>query len=413
MMGLVVIAAIGAAILRQGLEASAAVAFLVTGATLCLAIVGLVCRDKSERAWWLGVILFGWGYWRHARWAWNNLPTTGLLNSIGPFIGLPRLKSEFDLEREPWESFLELGQSLSVLAIALLGGLLARALMGAGAPRPNETISDAPPAVRLSPRWWARPTIILTAGFVLVTTCAIGGSRLASGFWAGTTCLLTWGLVCIACVGALVCRGKEREIYLGAGLFGLGFMLVIFTRSPDNNVSPQPRELPIEPLLNSLRLAVSPVLSGGPAASSQVAAANTRIFRALERKVPDRFYNVALGDFLDYVRDATKDGDGRGIPLYVDLVGMQEGEKTLDSTISIDLIGAPLKRNLDAAMCQLGVKYAVRDGLLVLAVRQEEELTIYFDPYLAVGACLLAVIAMALGGVLGPLVCALRSRSAA
>jgi len=61
-------------------------------------------------------------------------------------------------------------------------------------------------------------------------------------------------------------------------------------------------------------------------------------------------------------------------------------------------------------MSQLEVKYAVRDGLLIIAVREEEELTIYFDPYLAVGACLLALIAMALGGVLGPLVCALPRR---
>ena len=79
-------------------------------------------------------------------------------------------------------------------------------------------------------------------------------------------------------------------------------------------------------------------------------------------------------------------------------------KKPLDATISIDLVDAPLKRNLDAAMSQLGLKYAVRDGLLVIAVREEEELSIYFDPYLVVGASLLALIAMALGSVLGPLV---------
>ena len=245
---------------------------------------------------------------------------------------------------------------------------------------------------------------------MLVTTFAIGGSRLASGFWAGTTCSLTWGLVGLACVGALVCHGKQREIYLGAGLFGLAFMLVVFTRLPDTNISPRPWELPVEPFLKSLRLAVSPVLSGGPAGSSQVAAANARIVNALERKAPDRFTNVALGDFLDYLRRATKDGDGRGIPVYVDPVGMQEDERTLDSTISMDLVGSPLKRNLDAAMSQLAVKYAVRDGLLIIAVREEEVLTVYFDPYLAVGACLLALVAMALGGVLGPVVCSFPRR---
>jgi hypothetical protein len=413
MMGLVAIAAIGAAILRQGLEVSAAVVYLITGATLSLAIVGLVCRDERERTWWLGVNLFGWGYWTmRARWAWCFLPTTGLLNSIGPCIGLPPVNSEFDLEREPWYTFLELTRFLSVLVAALLGGMLARALMRAGVSLSNEAATQARPATLLWPRWWARPVIILVTEFVLVTISAIAGSRLASGFWAGTTCMLTWGLVGLACVGAIVCRGKPREIYLGAGLFGLSFMLAIFTRLPDPNVMPRPWELPIEPFLNSLSLVVSPVLSGAPTASPQVAAANARIFRALERKVPVRFTDVALGEFLNYIRETTKDRDGRGIPVYIDPVGIQEYEKTLDAKITIDLIGSLLKRNLDAAMSQLEVKYAVRDGLLLIAVPREEELTIYFDPYQVVSACLLALIAMALGGALGPVVCAFPRRPA-
>jgi hypothetical protein len=422
MMGLVVIAALGAAILRQGLEASAAVVFLVTGAALCLAIVGLVCRDKTERAWWLGVNLFGWGYFKLAVWGWPwqywawltaspGLPTTIALESLGLWIGIPAMES--GPYREPWSPFLDLGHCLWALAAALLGGILAHSLMGASASRSNELPSDPRPVSVPSRGWWARPSIILSTGFLLVTSFAVAGSRLASGFWAGTTCLLTWGLAGVACAGALVSRGKQREIYLGAGLFGLGFMLSVFTRSAEIYDRPRPWELPVEPFLNSVRSVATPVLSGGPAGSSRVAVANSRIFRALERKVPVRFTDVPLGDFLNYVRERTKDGEGHGIPLYVDPVGMQECEQTLDSIVSIDLVDAPLKTSLDAALSQLNLKYAVRDGLLMIAVGEGEELTIYSDPYLVGCACLLALIAMALGAVLGPVACAFPGRSVA
>jgi hypothetical protein len=116
---------------------------------------------------------------------------------------------------------------------------------------------------------------------------------------------------------------------------------------------------------------------------------------------------------LTFIRENTKDKDGHGIPLYVHPVGMQEYEKSLDAKISIDLVGASMKKNLDAAMSQLELKYSVREGLLMIALPEEETLTIHFDPYLVVGACLLALIAMALGGVLGTLVCAWPRRSGA
>jgi hypothetical protein len=90
MMGLVVAAAIGAAIMRQGLAASAAAVFLCTQAILCLAVVGLVCRDRTERARWLAVNLFGWGYLRLRVVLWLDLPATVFLKSAGSTIAAER-----------------------------------------------------------------------------------------------------------------------------------------------------------------------------------------------------------------------------------------------------------------------------------------------------------------------------------
>ena len=62
MMGAVLVAALGLAVLRYGPKVSAGVLFLLTCGVLCLGIVGTVCRRGAGRAWWLGFTLFGWGY---------------------------------------------------------------------------------------------------------------------------------------------------------------------------------------------------------------------------------------------------------------------------------------------------------------------------------------------------------------
>ena len=55
--------------------------FLLTCGMLCLAIVGVVCRQEGERAYWLGFALFGWGYLLLSMWSTAELPTMTLLNA--------------------------------------------------------------------------------------------------------------------------------------------------------------------------------------------------------------------------------------------------------------------------------------------------------------------------------------------
>src|SRR5947209_733559 len=87
-MGLVLVAAVGMASLRSPSEARAGAMFLLTCGLLALAVVGVVCRGGSERAWWLGFALFGCGYMTMAFWRRATdsppppLPTTTVLQEL-------------------------------------------------------------------------------------------------------------------------------------------------------------------------------------------------------------------------------------------------------------------------------------------------------------------------------------------
>lgn len=82
---------------------------------------------------------------------------------------------------------------------------------------------------------------------------------------------------------------------------------------------------------------------------------------------------TSLGDFLKHL-DATlnpTDDDGKplesGPPLqfYVDPIGLEESEKTLESPVSIHLKQIPASTALELVLPQLGLAYHVRpDGIV-------------------------------------------------
>ena len=57
----------------------------------------------------------------------------------------------------------------------------------------------------------------------------------------------------------------------------------------------------------------------------------------------------------------------------MDPVGLQEAERSLNSTIQIDLEGVPLRRTLQLILTQLGLAYFVEDGILVITSEDRGE----------------------------------------
>jgi hypothetical protein len=103
----------------------------------------------------------------------------------------------------------------------------------------------------------------------------------------------------------------------------------------------------------------------------KVTASEAWTWLLLQQEVPMSFPDeTPLRDVLKAVYRATagKNKGGRGLVIYVDPIGIQEAEKSLDSTVSIDLKHAPLCTTLGLLLRQLGLGFGVRDdGMLVIS----------------------------------------------
>ncbi len=76
---------------------------------------------------------------------------------------------------------------------------------------------------------------------------------------------------------------------------------------------------------------------------------------------------ASLEEVVAYVRKATKSSAfPDGIPIYVDPQGLQDADKTMASTVAIDLKGLPLRTTLPRLLGQISMQYVVGDGLLTI-----------------------------------------------
>jgi hypothetical protein len=186
-------------------------------------------------------------------------------------------------------------------------------------------------------------------------------------------------------------------------------MLLVFSRTQQYQEWPG---FPTIQFLNALRPWLPPGVRGGPADSYEMAVSNARIRNALEQTVPMRFSDVTLKDLLKYVQDATRAPDGWTIPVEVVPAGLKESEVSLESTISIDLKGVALETSLRHCLRQRALEYYVSDGVLSVDSDYREMYLRPPDPYLVAGQCIMALIAIGVGGVLAPVVSDARRRDA-
>jgi RNA polymerase sigma factor (sigma-70 family) len=97
------------------------------------------------------------------------------------------------------------------------------------------------------------------------------------------------------------------------------------------------------------------------------------ILDKLDDPIDMNFENeTPLEDVIKYIKSATTKGpNDPGIPIYVDPLGLQEAEKTVQSTITLGLQGVPLRTSLRLLLSQLNLEYAVEDGVLIISTPEQ------------------------------------------
>lgn len=428
LMGAVIVVALGLAALRDPSEIWSGIMFLLTCGVLCLAIVGVVCRQDEERAWWLGFALFGWGYLLLSMRSTVVLPTLTLLDSIAARLGAPFRFSGgmggmgggmrsiglwafggFGGPTVDGSVYLrqEIAHCLWALLAALLGGILARVIFGSAKKRDEKVDPPAQTANQAHgrrSRWWLWPAGPGLVGGGLMLALVLTASRSSPGFWVGATFLTTCALLGITILGVVGEQGRRRQVWLGAAIFGVSYMAMAFGRSLDGETWPT---LPTDHLLETIRPWFPPVVSGFPTSSDGIAALNARMWETLQRPVSMHFpEETPLEDVLKYIQTKTSDLNGNKIPIYIDTLGFQEAERSPTSVVTVDLENVPLKISLRLCLKQLGLTYRIRDGLLFITSEESAILPVYQDPFLIAGHCVLALLAAVFGGAVAPLFCA-------
>jgi hypothetical protein len=397
LMGAVLIVALGLAALRSASEISAGVTFLATCAVLTFAVVAASCSGREARAGWLAFSLFGWGYMALALLsgrATPTLPTSILLETVCGKIGMevPIKVTRTSSVVDP--SFTQIGHCLWALLGAVFGGMLATACFVRSVARVEPAGVETGAACPESRQFWRRPVAIALVGTALAGLVAVAGTHWDPGLWAGATFQLTCCLLGLAALGALLAHGKTRRLWLGAALFGFGYMALAFGWWTYRGTCPY---LATGRFLDQIRPWFPPRVSGFPMTDDPDLPANAQILKELERDVPFRFATkTTLAEFLKYVRDSTPGPDGQGIRIYVDPAGLQEAEVSMSSTVSLDVYGVPLKTSLRLILKQLDLTYAVKSGFLMITY-DDIDLLIEEDAYLTVGHSLFALLFAWLG----------------
>lgn len=103
---------------------------------------------------------------------------------------------------------------------------------------------------------------------------------------------------------------------------------------------------------------------------------NADVWAALQHRVVMPFAEeTPLGEFLQYIKTATKTPERpEGLSIYVDPIGLEETEKTIDSPITLDVKDVPLSQSLELGLSELGLGYRVEEnGLIVVSALLSRE----------------------------------------
>jgi Domain of unknown function (DUF4139)/N-terminal domain of unknown function (DUF4140) len=127
------------------------------------------------------------------------------------------------------------------------------------------------------------------------------------------------------------------------------------------------------PELLPLKLDVVDAVDTGPTEAHDDR--SQKVANELGKFVSMNFPNdTPLNDVVKYIEQSTVGpAFPQGIPIYVDPQGLQDADKTMASTIAINLEGIPLRTSLRLLLKQLSLIYHVRDGLLIITSTQTDD----------------------------------------
>ncbi|MBI1324987.1 hypothetical protein GC170_17630 [bacterium] len=81
-----------------------------------------------------------------------------------------------------------------------------------------------------------------------------------------------------------------------------------------------------------------------------------------------------LEDVLKYITQNTQGPNDNGIQIHVDPIGLEDASATMQSPVTLNLEGVPLKRALKIMLDQLDLTYTVQDGVLFISWKAAEDL---------------------------------------
>jgi hypothetical protein len=425
--GAVVVAMLVFAAIRLGFEAVAGVVTFVTCGILLLAIVGAVCRHGARRAAWLGFALFGAGYLAVVYVLGPEapeFPTAALTTALASRFGVSaeiveRLHSarlamlrpgtavgdEILMIPEIDTLYWWFAHCLWSLGLGLAGMLLAGLLFDSWREPIDNSNPERKPNSAGKVRWrqWPGAAVTVLSALVVITSLALLLSGADLVRWIGATILLTLAILGLAVLGAVYSRGKRRARWLGASLFGLGYLTLVMVAGPELQGWP-------DRVIDALSRVVAPVWrvvvrGKHESTSKNVFAANARANRAFERRASFPFdVETPLEDVLKYVRRVAIAPDGRMIEIYVDPIGLREVEKTLWSTVpGIEFDDVPVEIALRILLAQIDLAYRIRDGVVIISSAESNARfpwsVSYLGSYTLACHCLLALIAAGFGAI--------------
>jgi hypothetical protein len=380
-------------------ETWAGMSLLATCGVLMLATIGAVCRNAGERPRLLGFAGFGWGYFALARWYSYHqgpMPTVCWLSGAGNIHNdLLALPPQVRIVHDAW-----------ALLIAVFGSALAarlfRDLSACEPDHPNEMVARQGAA-----GGWRWPAFAGLIALGLVAVAAVlAGARWEPKSWAGAAFFLTWSVLGVAALGAVCTRGRRREAWVGAGSFGIGYLMLAFSAVVT-------MELPTNHLLNAI------FRPGGPTTADKRLdddltndAESQRVRRALHERIAVRFpKQTPLEVVLDHIKNAIQDTLGKKLVLYANRESVKPVPWVLyGSVVTIDYADVPAEDALRLCLGQVGLRYRVQSGYVRILYDAYQPLPFEEDPVMIAGHSLLALVAAALGGVGAPFVASVWSR---